>query len=179
MICKDNTGLAGPVETILIRRADESDVERLVVFMLQFRQELYPMLDPQRIPQDLIHFKKNYLDAALSSVYIAEDQDKQLIGSIAMRAYDDRFEDLFALPEGPVVEVQKLFVLPSFRRQRIASSLFEKLLESAKRKGISTLYLHTHPFLPGAEEFWHSKHFDVIHRDQRPVFFTIHMRRIL
>jgi hypothetical protein len=79
MICKDNTGLAGTVETILIRRADESDVERLVVFMLQFRQELYPMLDPQRIPQDLIHFKKNYLDATLSSVYIAEDKDRGFV----------------------------------------------------------------------------------------------------
>lgn len=164
---------------VIIRRAVEKDAERLVSFMKNFRRELYPMLDPNIIPQDLIQFDASYIHPPLSAVYMAENEDKELLGTIAMRAYDHRFDHLFMLPEGPVVEVQKLFVIPSMRRKGVASSLFRHLQDGAKDVGIKTLYLHTHPFLEGAEAYWHTCQFQVIHREDVPVFFTIHMNQTL
>jgi GNAT superfamily N-acetyltransferase len=166
-------------ERINIRRATEKDADGLVAFMINFRRELYPMLDPNILPQDIVQFKASYIQAPQSAVYIAENENKELIGCIAMRAYDHRFDSMFAMTEYPAVEVQKLFVIPSMRRKGVASLLFNQLLETAKLAGIKALYLHTHPFLSGAEEFWKFCDFQVILRENLPVFFTIHMNRTL
>lgn len=158
-----------------IRPAVEEDITRLVPFICDFRRELYPMLDQSRVPPDLEAFREHYLDMPLSGVCLAEDSGGRLAGCIAMRRYDHRFKHLFALDEEPVVEVQKLFVAADLRRKGIAGLLFRSLYEIAARTGVRTLYLHTHPFLPGAEVFWKKHRFQVIHRETEPVFRTIHM----
>ena len=41
------------------------------------------------------------------------------------------------------------------------------------------MYLHTHPFLPGAIDFWLRQGFEVVDVDADPVWRTTHMQRIL
>lgn len=47
---------------------------------------------------------------------------------------------------------QLIFVLPEYRRQRIATELCQLLFAYAQQQNIQHLYLHTHPFLPAAED---------------------------
>ncbi len=164
------------IDTVVtFRMAVETDVARLFSFVCDFRRDLYPMLDHSQLPEDLREFKKHYLDSRYCGGYLAEDGAGDLIGFIAMRRYDGRFKALFALEEDPVVEVQKLFVRPDFRRKGIASRLFQGLYDIAIASGVKSLYLHTHPFLPGAESFWEKQGFQIIHREVEPVYRTIHM----
>ncbi|MNN67567.1 hypothetical protein D3C81_1832070 [compost metagenome] len=53
------------------------------------------------------------------------------------------------------------------------------LFSHAKKNGIATLYLHTHPFLPAAEEFWTLQGFEVIKREWIDTYDTIHMSKSL
>ncbi|MFV5617698.1 GNAT family N-acetyltransferase, partial [Acinetobacter baumannii] len=99
-----------------------------------------------------------------------------IIGTIAYRAYDHRFD--LNLPSN-TVEVVKLFVLPEYRRKGIATQLCEMLFSHAKNSEITTLYLHTHPFLPAAEEFWTLQGFEVIQREWIDTYDTIHMSKSL
>lgn len=104
----------------------------------------------------------------------AHDDVHGLVGTIAWRAYDHRFAQL-DFTGRRVVEVVRLFVAPECRRQGIADALFAALKEQTKGQGIDLLYLHTHPFLPGALEFWQRHGFAVICRDADPEWQTIHM----
>lgn len=73
----------------------------------------------------------------------------------------------------------KLFVLPEYRRNGIATMLCKMLFSHAKNNGITSLYLHTHPFLPAAEEFWCLQGFEVIKREWIETYDTIHMIKSL
>jgi len=50
---------------------------------------------------------------------------------------------------------------------------------AAEQAGVECLYLHTHPFLPGAIAFWERQGFVVIDVEQDPVWQTTHMQLTL
>ncbi|XPS69267.1 hypothetical protein M3J09_001545 [Ascochyta lentis] len=78
------------------------------------------------------------------------------------------------------VEVLRLFVLPQHRRHGLAAALFQALKERAVAEGVQCMYLHTHPFLPGAIRFWEKQGFDVVRVDEEDrVWRTHHMRMML
>lgn len=77
------------------------------------------------------------------------------------------------------VEVVRLFVLPSYRNSGIGGALFEELRARAKGEGVRRLYLHTHPFLPGAVEWWERKGFEVVWREEDEMWGTVHMELLL
>lgn len=91
-----------------------------------------------------------------------------------MKAYDWRFCNL-DLAHDRVSEVVKLYVDPVYRRSGVASCLFDRLKQSAETKGIGSLYLHTHPFLTGARDFWEKQGFVLLKEDRDSPFQTIHM----
>lgn len=79
-----------------------------------------------------------------------------------------------------VVEVVRLFVLPQYRRRGLAAALFQSLQEHAFAAGVQCMYLHTHPFLPGAIGFWEKQGFQLIgvdHEDK--VWLTHHFWKML
>lgn len=79
-----------------------------------------------------------------------------------------------------VVEVLRLFVLPEYRRHGLAATLFEALRDHAVASGVHFMYLHTHPFLPGAIRFWEKQDFDIISVDEEDeVWRTHHMQMML
>lgn len=151
------------------------DFESAIQFALATRQLLFPELYQAQIPKDIAYFEQYYIESPLGCFIMVKDQER-IIGTIAYRAYDDRFD--LDIPKG-AVEVVKLFVLPEYRRQGIATKLCQLLFEYGQQNRINTFYLHTHPFLPAAEKFWTLQGFEVIKREWLKTYDTIHMRRDL
>lgn len=151
-----------------LRSADQSAIQ----FALASRQLLFPELYGACIPKDIEQFEQYYINSPLGCFMVVKDQAR-IIGTIAYRAYDGRFD--LDVAQG-AAEVVKLFVLPEYRRQGIATQLCQLLFKHAEQHGIETLYLHTHPFLPAAEKFWCLQGFDMIKREWLKTYDTIHMR---
>lgn len=132
---------------------------------------------------------------------IASTPEEPVAGLIAFRKYDGRFSRLPELtflggggigggdsdPAAPndhvgkrmggVVEVVRLFVSPSHRNQGIATKLIRALIDLAREDGVGYMYLHTHPFLPGAERLWEKEGWRVLVREEEGVWRSIHMGR--
>jgi len=153
----------------------KTDYEPAVEFALYTRQLLFPEIYHGQIPKDLQNFEQSYVKDPLGCFITVKDQNR-IIGTIAYRAYDHRFD--LNLPTN-TVEVVKLFVLPEYRRKGIATQLCNMLFSHAKNSAITTLYLHTHPFLPAAEEFWRLQGFEVVQREWIDTYDTIHMSKSL
>ncbi|WPP90124.1 GNAT family N-acetyltransferase [Acinetobacter pittii] len=153
----------------------KTDYESAVEFALYTRQLLFPEIYHGQVPKDLQSFEQHYVHDPLGCFITVKDKNR-IVGTIAYRAYDHRFD--LNLPLN-TVEVVKLFVLPEYRRKGIATQLCDILFSHAKNSAITTLYLHTHPFLPAAEEFWRLQGFEVIKREWIDTYDTIHMIKSL
>lgn len=154
---------------------EKSDYDSAVEFALYTRQQLFPEIYHGQVPKDLQNFEQYYVHDPFGCFITVKDQNR-IIGTIAYRAYDHRFD--LNLPSN-TVEVVKLFVLPEYRRKGIATKLCDILLNHAKNNRITSLYLHTHPFLPAAEEFWTLQGFKGIKREWIDTYDTIHMSKFL
>jgi GNAT superfamily N-acetyltransferase len=112
---------------------------------------------------------------------VASTPIKEIAGIIAYRKYDGRFKhpELAFDDTAKVVEVVRLFVQPELRGQGIATSLIEALVERARKDDVQVMYLHTHPFLPGAQYLWEKEGWRVVVKEEEEPWFTIHMKRNL
>lgn len=150
----------------------EADIPQVLQFVLQARAELFPKLSASGLPSDLAAFKQAYLEGE-GRFLVARDQGR-IIASIGYLPYDRRFTQLDYC-ELKVVEVVRLFVLPGFRRSGLAGALYRELQGLALESETDVIYLHTHPFLPGAIDFWRRQGFTVIDVEADPVWQTTHM----
>lgn len=168
--------LSGPsiLKGITISRVTEQDINSVLPYVIEFRRQLFPMLDANKLPKDLLNFKTVYLNSQAGTFLQAKDRNGKLIGVIGMLAYDYRFPHL-DIDQRKTVEVARLFVAPSYRRSGLGTALFNALTDIAKEKGIQRLYLHTHPFLTGAYEFWGKQGFQLKDFCDESNFPTIHM----
>ncbi len=148
------------------------DIPQARQFAIRTRQLLFPEVYQLALPYDLTHFQDVYLHDQKGACFVVKDQQHNIIGMIAYRAYNHRFA--LDIPKDSV-EVVKLFIQPEYRRQGLASRLCEALFGYAAEQKIKYFYLHTHPFLPAAEYFWTKQGFDVIHREDIQNYDTIHM----
>lgn len=175
-----------------IRPPYEDEIEEIVQFSDKARRELYDPKSISVLPPDLAQFKETYITGpgqflvarpSSASASASDESPKDvkhstsdLIAGIGYRAYDHRFPHIEHLYRNvKTVEVVRLFVTPEYRRHGLAGKLFQQLKERAKEDGVECLYLHTHPFLPGAIPFWQRQGFHVVHVDEDPVWQTTHM----
>ncbi|GGK08914.1 GNAT family N-acetyltransferase [Pseudomonas matsuisoli] len=164
-------------DTWRIEVPDASALDDVRTFAMQARTEMFgDRFERGPIPADLKDIPAVY-GGSDGYLRIAR-REGEIVGTIGYRAYDHRFPQL-DLRGARVVEVVKLYVRPDQRRQGLADRLFLGLEAYALANGIKTLYLHTHPYLPGAETFWTRHGFQVDVRDTDPVWQTIHMSRRL
>lgn len=159
-----------------IQVPNRETVAETVAFVDTARRELFPLLADSPLPRDLARFADTYLDGT-GHFLVARDQGR-LIAAIGYLPYDHRFPQLDHHGQR-VVEVVRLFVLPAYRRHGLAAALFETLRAHAIAAGVECLYLHTHPFLPGAIRFWERQGFTVVDVEADPVWQTTHMERRL
>lgn len=164
------------MNAIDIRPVEPGQVRATLAYVMAARASIFPQLDPAQVPDDLARFSQVYLDGGQGCFLLAW-QDGRIVGSIAYLPYDQRFEQLQLLAVG-TVEVVRLFVSPTCRGAGVAKALYAALLVRARAAAVRTLYLHTHPFLPGAIAFWQKQGFEVIDVEADPVWQTTHMRCI-
>lgn len=162
------------ITNITIEKLQIKDIEQVYNYVLQCRELLFPMLNKQPLPLDLKNFKTIYTETPSSVFLVARTEEAELIGTIGMREYDRRFKGLEYKGEY-VVEVTRLFVEPAFGRYGLGANLFAALLKEAYHKEIDRMYLHTHPFLPGAQVFWEKQGFGLIRENTEGDFTTLHM----
>lgn len=165
------------VKTAEIRHATADEIPAIVAFTRMARTNIFPMIDEpsheRNAAKELSTFSQTYLDSPDGAFFVAQ-ADGVFVGSIAYAFYDYRFPHLHLGPER-TVEVVRLYVAPAWRRTGLASKLFGALKQHACQAGVQRFYLHTHPFLPGATDFWERQGFSVMHVDDDPVWRTIHM----
>jgi GNAT superfamily N-acetyltransferase len=159
-----------------IQPPDHDRISEVVAFIDSARRELFPMLADSPLPKDLAHFAETYLEG---QGHFLEARDcGRLIAGIGYLPYDHRFAQL-DYHGRRVVEVVRLFVLPEYRRHGLAAALFAALREHARCAAVECLYLHTHPFLPGAIRFWERQGFAMIDVEDDPLWRTTHMEHWL
>jgi GNAT superfamily N-acetyltransferase len=163
--------------TITLDRITSADDGIAAFLLASYREVFTSRADAAPVPRDLRLFADHY-GVGQGCLLIARDASGKPIGSIAYRPYDRRFSQL-AYPGERVVEVVRLYVAPPYRRQGLGRRLFGVLLAQAGRDGVARLYLHTHPFLPGAEAFWLGQGFQVVERESALPWQTIHLDRRL
>lgn len=161
----------------IIQPPTRDEIAETVAFVDAARRELFPLLAESPLPRDLAHFAETYLDGA-GHFLVARDQGR-LIAAIGYLPYDHRFGQLDYQGQRRVVEVVRLFVLPGYRRHGLAAALVEALGQHAVAAGVECLYLHTHPFLPGAIRFWERQGFRIVDVEADPLWQTTHMDRRL
>jgi GNAT superfamily N-acetyltransferase len=160
----------------IIQAVSDADIPEVLDFVLNARAELFPKLSATGIPDDLARFAEVYLRGA--GRFLIARHAGQIVASIGYLSYDRRFPNL-DYPGRKVVEIVRLFVVPSQRRSGLAAALYRSLKDLAFADGVEVIYLHTHPFLPGAIEFWQRQGFKIIDVDADPVWQTTHMHNVM
>ena len=146
--------------------------DEAVDFINQARQDMFPTLHKQLADDVARLVQSGYF-------LLARDRSNgQVIGTIGYVPYDHRFPQL-NYDDIRTVEVVRLYVLPSWRRTGLGATLFEALKRHALEERVVCLYLHTHPFLPGAVEFWEKKGFSIVYVEEDAVWRTTHMQMML
>ena len=159
-----------------IQIVKKTDISQVVDFIMRIRSEIFPMLSKDQLPSDLLHFQSFYLQRKTAIMYAAYTQTGQVIGTIAICPYDGRFEHLQPFyQDSKTAEIVKCYVDPHLRRSGVGSRLFREVLQFSRNVGYQKLYLHTHPFLPGAIPFWQALGFEKRWKEDDPLWQTIHM----
>ncbi|MCV4340827.1 GNAT family N-acetyltransferase [Pseudomonas capsici] len=158
---------------ITITEVQPADIPRTIDFVMRSRAEIFPMLDASVVPADLADFERVYLNAQDGRFLIALCEG-EIIAAIGYLPYDHRFAQLDYTGRR-VVEIVRLFVSHEFRGAGLAGRLYGALKAHADASGVEVLYLHTHPFLPGAIRFWEKQGFVTVDVENDPVWQTTHM----
>ncbi|MBV4480646.1 GNAT family N-acetyltransferase [Pseudomonas khavaziana] len=159
-----------------IQVATPADLPEVLSFALQARDELFPKLSATGIPDDLAQFEAIYLQG--DGQFLIARAEGQIVAAVGYLPYDGRFAQL-NYQGCKTVEVVRLYVHPAFRRCGLAGELYRSLEALARADGVEVVYLHTHPFLPGAIDFWIRQGFEVVDVEADPVWQTTHMHRPL
>ncbi|MBX8515656.1 GNAT family N-acetyltransferase [Pseudomonas cichorii] len=158
---------------ITLTEVQPADIPRTIDFVMAARAEIFPMLDASVVPADLAGFEQVYLNSEDGRFLIARCEG-EIIAAIGYLPYDHRFAQLDYTGRR-VVEIVRLFVSHEFRGAGLAGRLYEALKAQADASGVEVLYLHTHPFLPGAIRFWEKQGFVTVDVEDDPVWQTTHM----
>ncbi|PWW43883.1 acetyltransferase (GNAT) family protein [Paenibacillus pabuli] len=148
-------------------------------FAMRVRKEVFPMMDHEKLPVDLEQFREHYLDSPDAVFLVAVTEDNQIVGSIGILPYDGRIEAVNGrYPEQSAAEIVKCYVDSKNRRYGIGSLLVRELENVVAELHYTTLYLHTHSFLPGAVDFWKRQGYVVV-VEQDDDWQTVHMDKLL
>ncbi|WP_051675854.1 GNAT family N-acetyltransferase [Ureaplasma canigenitalium] len=161
---------------IKYEQVNNEKIDESVNFIMAGRKVIFPMLEHSKMPEDLINFKQYYmLDKDAYWLNAIDADTNQIVATIAFRKYDHRFPFLSLPRDKKIVELQKLFVDPRVRRNGIAKTLVKIMIDKASEMGINYIYLHTHPFLIGAQQLYFKLGWDYLYNEKNDPWNTIHM----
>jgi len=162
---------------IHIASVQPGEIDEVVAFVIAARAQIFPMLDARVLPNDLAHFQQVYLGGDDGHFWLARCEG-EVVAAVGYLPFDHRFPQL-DYHGTRTVEIVRLFVAPAFRRGGLAKALYARLREHAEAAGVQALYLHTHPFLPGAVRFWERQGFTIVDVEADPLWQTTHMQCLL
>lgn len=162
---------------IVIEPVQSTETEEVIDYVMGARAQIFPTLNQAALPPDLAGFKEAYLESGKGRFLVAR-KGSEIVATIGYLPYDHRFPQL-DYSGLKVVEVVRLFVSPDQRGLGLATRLYESLRKLAVAGGIDVLYLHTHPFLPGAISFWQKHGFEAVGVEDDPYWQTTHMQSVL
>ncbi|MFC3886277.1 GNAT family N-acetyltransferase [Bacillus songklensis] len=168
------------IQSYTIKEVQKCEYDQIIEFVMKIRKEIFPMLCQEQLPSDLLHFEQYYVQPENSAFFAAFSEDGTVLGTIGVCPYDGRFDQLqgcYDLPK--TAEIVRCYMDPNYRRLGIGTALFKKVTSFSREAGYQTLYLHTHPFLPGAIPFWKAQGFVDRLAEADPVWKTLHMDKKL
>lgn len=145
-----------------IKVATAQDLDGARVVMLD---TLYHVFGTGYVPRwhaDVIDLERFYLTSPRHTLLVAVDDTD---GVVATAALDSRGPAhppnpgwlAERYPSGETAQLRRVYVQPGHRRRGLARRLVGELLEFAQADGgYRSVYLHTDPASPGAEDFWRS-----------------------
>ncbi|MEV5725002.1 GNAT family N-acetyltransferase [Streptomyces pharetrae] len=112
---------------------------------------------------DVIDPAAAYLTPARHTLLVAvEPEDGDVVATAALDALGpahppNPLEVAERFPSGTTAQLRRVYVRPEHRRRGLARRLVAELLAFAEADGgYRSVYLHTDPSVPGAENFWRS-----------------------
>ncbi|NPV28105.1 MAG: GNAT family N-acetyltransferase [Firmicutes bacterium] len=164
---------------IVVRSAAGDNAQEVAEFAIRSIKEVYGREIRPDWDRDLLEFQKVYLETPGNTFLTAYAEDDKIVGALAVRRYDGRirildgFYDLKA-----TAELSRCYVDRKYRRRGIGSLLVKEAEQFSRGAGYKVIYLHTHMYLPGAFEFWHSQGFK-LRLDEGGPQQTVHMEKFL
>lgn len=119
---------------MIIRLANIEDENRVSILIARFRIDLNDLKGIEsdiNIEESKMEFRE-YMDKGYP-IFVAENENKDLVGYLVCRTEDD------------VIWAESLFVASEGRRTGIASKLYDKAEELAKKLGEDQVYNWIHP----------------------------------
>lgn len=145
-----------------IRKIAAEDIEAALAFIIPMLHEVYPNIPDVAVRWDLSNMEEAYTIDAKTAMFAAFDKDGKVIGTIAIRPYDDRIDKVKGYYDvSKTAELSRCYVDSSLRRQGIAGRLLAAMEDYCRSVGYATICLHTHRFLPGGYPFWLSQEFAI------------------
>ncbi|WP_145413257.1 GNAT family N-acetyltransferase [Paenibacillus xylanexedens] len=150
-----------------VRPVQSHEIQETIDFAMRVRSEVFPMMDHSVLPKDFEQFNEHYMNRNDTVFVIARAGEAGIIGSIGIVPYDGRIQVIEGrYSKRTAAEIVKCYVDPAYRRYGIGSLMVEELKRIVTKMEYTTLYLHTHRFLPGAVDFWERQGFTCITEEE-------------
>ncbi|CAI6056206.1 hypothetical protein PAECIP112173_01597 [Paenibacillus sp. JJ-100] len=150
-----------------VRPVQSHEISEAIDFAMRVRNEVFPMIDHTVLTKDFQQFNEHYMNRKDTTFVVARLDEAGIIGSIGVIPYDDRIQAIKGrYPVNAAAEIVKCYVDPAYRRYGIGSLLVTELERIVTQMEYTTLYLHTHRFLPGAVGFWERQGFAYVAEEQ-------------
>lgn len=163
---------------VSIRNIQKTDVEAAQRFLLQNLKDLYNIDDDYPNNKDIWKMEEVYLNTASNAILGAFDETGQIVGTIAVRPYDDRILAVKGRYGGRfTADLGRCYIEKSLRRKGIGSLLVQEIFRFCQETGYEMIYLHTHKFLPGGFHFWQKQGFEITMEEAEDE--TVHMEKRL
>jgi GNAT superfamily N-acetyltransferase len=127
---------------ITLRRATIDDIDTLTEYRIIFLEDAYGSQTPEfkfLLRQSLKDYFTRYLKSGLFISWVAEYENKSVgFSGMVIREQPGNFE----IPSGKTGYILNMFTLKDFRKNGIASLLFQKLIDEAKQINLDKIELH-------------------------------------
>lgn len=163
----------------MVRSLNKQDVKAAQQFLLHNLKELYNIDGDYPNSRDIWQMEEVYLKSPDHTIIGAFDFKGDLVGTIAVRPYDDRMAEVKGrYAQKKTAEMVRCYIDKSLRRKGIGTLLVREIFKACAAFKYEMIYLHTHKFLPGGFNFWQKQGFTIT-VDTNDKDETVHMEKVM